>query len=244
MAKPRAAAKSKSTSGKPAKPAATKKPPAGKSAAKVAVAKTMDASVVAPGPVLVTKQKQSTPEAFAKTVAVATPAVDASGLTWMVAGKGYQVALDDRKLVARNAAGKRLSSVPKEVKDGDLVDQIESMRDWLVEHDRECNGYKAKQLEAHVGELLKKELVLEAKRERAGRAYFLPGSWEANKSPTPPLETWKLPLYTVQNPLGGATTRRPPFDRYAAHAPIHVLFERAWSRIQSGDVPRYEEVKR
>jgi len=64
--------------------------------------------------------------------------VDESGLGWVDAGKGYQLSLDDGKLVAKNDKGKRLSSVPKEVKDGDVADQIEALRDWLVEHDRDC----------------------------------------------------------------------------------------------------------
>jgi len=36
----------------------------------------------------------------------------------------------------------------------------------------------------------------------------------------------------------------PPFHRFQAFAPFHLLFERAWQRIESGDVPRYEEIKR
>ena len=64
--------------------------------------------------------------------------VDESGLGWVDAGKGYQLTLEGGKLVARNDKGKRLSSVPKEVRDGDVADQLEALRDWLVEHDREC----------------------------------------------------------------------------------------------------------
>jgi uncharacterized membrane protein len=32
--------------------------------------------------------------------------------------------------------------------------------------------------------------------------------------------------------------------RYVANAPFHLLFERAWKRIENGDVPKYDEVKR
>ncbi len=64
--------------------------------------------------------------------------VDENGLGWIDAGKGYQLSLDDRKLVAKNPAGKRLTSVPKEIKDADAADQLEALRDWLVEHEREC----------------------------------------------------------------------------------------------------------
>jgi hypothetical protein len=65
-------------------------------------------------------------------------AVDDSGLGWIDAGNGYAITLDDGKLAARNDKGKRLSSVPKEIKDGDAADQLEALRDWLVEHEREC----------------------------------------------------------------------------------------------------------
>ncbi|MBX3154769.1 MAG: DUF4132 domain-containing protein [Deltaproteobacteria bacterium] len=64
-------------------------------------------------------------------------AVDEGGLGWLPAGK-YQLTLDGGKLVARNDQGKRLASVPKELKDGDVADQLEGLRDWLAEHDRAC----------------------------------------------------------------------------------------------------------
>jgi hypothetical protein len=103
------------------------------------------------------------------------------------------------------------------------------------------NGWKPKQLEAATDELVEEELILEAKRERAQRAYFLPGGWEALKSPHPPLETWKLPFYGTRTPEGQVS---PHGERFAARAPFHLLFERAWKRLDDGDVPKYDEVKR
>jgi Domain of unknown function (DUF4132) len=64
--------------------------------------------------------------------------VDEQGLAWLPAAKGYALTLDDGKLAARNDKGKRLSSVPKDLRDGDLADQLEALRDWLGEHEREC----------------------------------------------------------------------------------------------------------
>lgn len=64
--------------------------------------------------------------------------VDEAGRGWIAAGKGYALTLDGGKLAARNDKGKRLSSVPQEVREGDVADQLEALRDWLVEHDREC----------------------------------------------------------------------------------------------------------
>ncbi len=67
-----------------------------------------------------------------------TAILDDAGLAWIDAGNGYQVTLDGGKLAARNDKGKRLSSVPKELRESDLADQLEALRDWLIEHQREC----------------------------------------------------------------------------------------------------------
>jgi hypothetical protein len=74
----------------------------------------------------------------ARTAAATAVNVDDAGLGWIEAGKGYALTLDGGKLAARNDKGKRLSSVPKELRDGEVADQLEALRDWLVEHDREC----------------------------------------------------------------------------------------------------------
>lgn len=106
---------------------------------------------------------------------------------------------------------------------------------------QQWNGWKPKQLEAATAELLAKELILEAKRERAQRTYFLPGGWEALKTPHPPFETWKLALYGMRGANGDPV---PPLGRFLALAPFHEMFAAAWQRIEEGDVPRYDEVKR
>jgi hypothetical protein len=104
------------------------------------------------------------------------------------------------------------------------------------------NGWSAKQFGAANGELLDAELVIEAKRERAQRSVFLPGGWEAFKSPHAPMESWKFSLYGTRTPSGEP---RPRFHTtYQAVAPFHQLFERAWQRVEGGDPPRYEEVKK
>ncbi len=89
-------------------------------------------------------------------------------------------------------------------------------------------------------ELAKQKLVLEAKRARAGRAHFLPGAWEARKSPQPPFETWKMPLYSLRR--AGTQIYSPMSASLLPLDPPHVLFARAWERVTSGDAPAYEEV--
>jgi hypothetical protein len=103
------------------------------------------------------------------------------------------------------------------------------------------NGWSAKQFAAANAELVAAELVLEARRERAQRKHFLPGGWEALKTPHPPMESWKLELYGVRDAEGSP---QAPLGRFLALAPFHQLFAAAWERIAGGDVPRYEETKR
>jgi hypothetical protein len=121
----------KAAKGKPAPKPTTKK--------KVAPAKKAAGKVVAKAKQVVAKAKAVVAKAT-KSVAVKPLAanVDEQGLGWVDAGKGYQLTLDGGKLAAKNDKGKRLTSVPKELKDGDVADQLEGLRDWLVEHDREC----------------------------------------------------------------------------------------------------------
>jgi len=104
------------------------------------------------------------------------------------------------------------------------------------------NAWTATTFRKAIAELVAKELVLEAKRERAQRGHFLPGGWEALKAPHPPMETWKVPLYSDERTQAGEP--QPKFQRFVAFDTPHKLFELAWSRIEAGDPPRYEEVKR
>jgi hypothetical protein len=105
----------------------------------------------------------------------------------------------------------------------------------------EYNGWKPKQLADANAQLLKHELIVEAKRERAQRSHFLPGGWEALKSPHPPMESWKLALYGTRDSDGAP---QPMNQRFLALAPFHAMFEAAWDRIENDDTPRYDEVKR
>ena len=102
------------------------------------------------------------------------------------------------------------------------------------------NDWKPATYKKAAEELVGKKLLVEAKRERAGRDHFLPGPWEALKSPDLPIESWKLSLYKcrrenelVHKPLSRILPMRPP----------HELFAEALQRLQQGDRPVYEEVK-
>ncbi|WP_109000604.1 hypothetical protein [Streptomyces rishiriensis] len=100
--------------------------------------------------------------------------------------------------------------------------------------DRNCvrwTGWRPARMKKARAELAASDLVVEAKRARAGRTLFLPCGWLDLKSPALPVEIWKEGLYPVR-----AHARAVPL------APVPELFARAWGRVRSGDVPAYEEL--
>ncbi|MFG2129458.1 hypothetical protein ACGFNV_16890 [Streptomyces sp. NPDC048751] len=100
--------------------------------------------------------------------------------------------------------------------------------------DRNCarwTGWKPARMKKARAELAATDLVVEAKRPRAGRALFLPCGWLDLKAPALPVETWKEGLYPVTG-----------FSRPVPLLPVAELFARAWDRVRSGDAPAYEEL--
>ncbi len=107
---------------------------------------------------------------------------------------------------------------------------------------RTWNGWTAARYGKAAEALVAAGLLIEAKRKRAGRNHFLPGGWEAWSHGSLPMETWKLLLYGIEtDPATEAQV--VPLDKVLPLEPLHTLFERAWRRIESGDAPRYEEVR-
>ncbi|MFD8480307.1 hypothetical protein [Kitasatospora sp. NPDC059673] len=92
-------------------------------------------------------------------------------------------------------------------------------------------GWKPARLKRARAELAATDLVLEAKRSRAGRSLFLPGGWQEGKSPGLPVEVWKAGLYAIPSDLA-----------ILPHHPAPDLFARAWQRITDGDRPGYEQL--
>ncbi|MGW3444493.1 hypothetical protein [Streptomyces sp. NPDC001076] len=100
--------------------------------------------------------------------------------------------------------------------------------------DRNCarwTGWKPARIKKARAELAATDLVVEAKRPRAGRTLFLPGGWRDRRAPAVPLETWKEALYPVS---GG--------NRTLPLVPVPELFARAWERVRAGDAPAYEQL--
>ncbi|MEJ7601962.1 MAG: hypothetical protein WKG01_28965, partial [Kofleriaceae bacterium] len=86
------------------------------------------------------------------------------------------------------------------------------------------NGWKPKQYAEAVAELAKKKLVVEGKRERAGRAVFIKGGYTKGDRRNLPMEEWKQPFYAL-------------LDRHVPIEPCHLLFARAWKRVEDGEKP-------
>jgi uncharacterized protein DUF4132 len=56
---------------------------------------------------------------------------------WIPAGE-YEVALDDGKVVCRNAKGRQLKSVPSKLSEDPAVIGLRQLVEWLERHDRAC----------------------------------------------------------------------------------------------------------
>jgi hypothetical protein len=95
-------------------------------------------------------------------------------------------------------------------------------------------GWKPARLKQARTALAGTDLVLTAKRARAGRSLFLPGGWLALSTPHLPLEMWKAPMFEYTKDRPGAIV---PLE------PVADLFARAWQRVLDGDTPAYEELK-
>ena len=54
------------------------------------------------------------------------------------ADDGYELAVEEGKLVCRNVAGKRLRSIPKQVKEDPAVLELRQLVEWLTRHAAEC----------------------------------------------------------------------------------------------------------
>ncbi|ASO21145.1 hypothetical protein FHR81_002112 [Actinoalloteichus hoggarensis] len=112
--------------------------------------------------------------------------------------------------------------------------QLLALPDPTDAHVARWTGWKPARLRRARAALTETDLVVSAKRARAGRSLFLPGGWLALKAPHLPLEAWKAPMF-------GFTTT--PELVIAPRESAAELFARAWRRVCDGDAPAYEELK-
>jgi len=115
--------------------------------------------------------------------------------------------------------------------------QLLALHDCTSVKIKAWNDWTTATLKRATEELVGGELVVTAKRSRAGRDVFLPGGWEALKLPNLPMETWKLPLfgYTNTDRLRGGYASLMVCPRV-----LSDQFQIAWQRIENGDEPKYE----
>ncbi len=59
-------------------------------------------------------------------------------IPWLDADKKYSLGIEAGKIVCRNPAGKKLTSVPKELKESELAEQLSALCEWLADHRTEC----------------------------------------------------------------------------------------------------------
>src|SRR5690349_14343484 len=57
---------------------------------------------------------------------------------WIDGGKGYELSIQDGKVVARKDGGVPLASVPKPIKEADAAERLAAAVDFLEEHARSC----------------------------------------------------------------------------------------------------------
>lgn len=104
-------------------------------------------------------------------------------------------------------------------------------------HVRALMGWKLATYRAACAELAQAKLLVEGKRW-AGREHFLPGLWEKSTK----RERWRALFYEAQDIIEyDAPMPWMIAPMFMVSLPWHLAFERAWARIQSGDVPRFEE---
>ncbi|RRD46091.1 hypothetical protein [Tessaracoccus sp. OH4464_COT-324] len=101
------------------------------------------------------------------------------------------------------------------------------------------NGWRKADRVRAAGPLLSAGLVVEAKRARAGRSYFLPGGWMEASQPNLPLEVWKAPFYELRD----EPRVHPVHNILILLTPFAELFADAWQRFSDGDRPGYEELR-
>ncbi|WP_228033775.1 hypothetical protein [Streptomyces spongiae] len=100
--------------------------------------------------------------------------------------------------------------------------------------DRNCvrwTGWKPARMKQARAELAATDLVVEAKRPRAGRGLFLPGAWLGFTSGSLPVEAWKRQLYPITD-----------YEPAVPMTSVADLFARAWTRVRDGDAPAFEEL--
>ena len=57
---------------------------------------------------------------------------------WLECDNKYALGIEAGKLICRNPAGKTLASVPKELKESAMAEQLTALCEWLADHRTDC----------------------------------------------------------------------------------------------------------
>lgn len=107
---------------------------------------------------------------------------------------------------------------------------------------RRWNEWKKADITNAGAELIDAGVVVEAKRSRAKRKYFLPGGWTEGQPPHLPIETWKTEPFGIFK-LGARSKAEPLLNVSVAPLPPSEWFTACWERSQGEDAPQFEELE-
>ena len=158
----------------------------------------------------------------------------------LVLGGGLDALFAGLRVPGRGVDQDPLVSAPRTVAEVvcELGLGVDSARYWLQlltlydPTDRNIaswNGWGRAERMAAAGPLLERGLVVQVRRVRAERSYFLPGDWVEDVIPGLFTESWK--------------PRQSYYPRFSFRVPVPLeplgqLFAAAWGRYRSGDRPR------
>lgn len=107
---------------------------------------------------------------------------------------------------------------------------------------RRWNNWKKADITAAGAELVQANVVVEGKRPRAGRSFFLPGGWIEAQPPHLPLELWKADAFSMVAP-GRRSKYEPMLGVAVPPLPAPQWFAACWERSRGDDAPRFDELK-
>ena len=107
---------------------------------------------------------------------------------------------------------------------------------------RRWNEWKKADITKAGTELVDAGVVVEAKRSRAKRKYFLPGGWLEGYPPYLPIETWKTEPYGIVK-KGTRSKAQPLLGTAVAPLPPPEWFATCWERSQGDDAPQFAELE-
>ena len=107
---------------------------------------------------------------------------------------------------------------------------------------RRWNEWKKADITKAGTELVNAGAVVEAKRSRAKRKYFLPGGWTEGNPPHLPIETWKKESFGMVKMA--AHSKYEPMDSViTAPLPPSEWFATCWERSRGDDAPQFAELE-